>query len=478
MINNKILNYIKYISYKYNQSNILKYKFQENIYFQEIVYLLFIISFVFNFNCSIYAQSSQKVSLEKSEKIRIDSITISGAKTTKEFIILRELNFSAGDTVNQKILDYNESRVMSLRLFYSVEFKIFKKKSKNILNINVKESWYIFPVPFVKIQSNKISRSNYGIDLNWNNFRGRNETIRGFISFGYDPSYGLFYSNPVLISNTEISFSAGIVNQTINNKSKVAELIAGSDFDYKLFRVYAGLGYRINPFNAIYFRLGYSTVESQFTKNGITASGTTFDKVPSFTLFFKHDTRDLIQYPEDGLFTAAYITHKGFGLQNISYFITGFDFREYRKLFLTNLISKWRVAFRKTFGKTIPFYDYSYLGFNEFVRGHKNDERGGNNSLIGSLEFSYPLLKELEFSVKLPFLPQSLTSYLVSIRLSIFGDTGVTFNNDELITIKKFDSGYGVGLTILFLPYNALRFEYAFNEFGKGEFLFGTKFSF
>ncbi len=439
---------------------------------------LSIIAIVLVLDVNIYAQKSEPITLGNDVKVLIDSITITGAKVTEEFVILRELNFSVGDSVNKKSLDYNRARVMSLRLFFSVRFNLLNVDGRNVLNINVKEGWYIFPIPFFNVQSNDISRSKYGVILNWRNFRGRNESIRAFFSLGYNPSYGLFYSNPVLISNTEISFIAGIAKQTLNNKSQIAETIAGADFDYKVFNVYAGLGFRLNPYNIISFRLGYDYVKSPIAQNGITASGSDFDKVPSLTLSFKHDTRDLKQFPEEGLFASAFITHKGFGSQNISYFVTGLDFREYRKIFIDNLTTKWRIAYRKIFGDNKPFYDDPYLGFREFIRGHKNDEREGNNSLIGSLELSYPLVKEFGLNLKLPLLPQSLTSYLISIRLSVFGDTGVTYDNGEKIMISKFDSGYGIGLTILFLPYNAFRFEYAFNEFGKGEFLFGTKFSF
>jgi len=449
--------------------------YNNSIYFRGIL-LPIILLFIFVFNNVTFSRN--KANVDNDGAVRIDSIRIIGNKTTKDFIILRELDFSVGDTVTIKELEYNRSRIISLRLFYSVTLNVVPENGKNILVITVEESWYIFPVPFFNLQSNKLSRSTYGMILNWKNFRGRNETIHGLISLGYNPSFRLLYLNPVIIKNSEISFFSGISKQTVNNQSKLAETIAGNDFDYKVLSMFAGLGYRLNNYNEVSFTIGYEYIKSPFEIRQITASGNKSDKMPTFSLLYKHDTRDLKQYPEKGVFSSVFIKHKGFGLKGISYFITGFDFREYRKIFSTNFTAKWRIAFRKVFGKTVPLYDYSYLGFNEFMRGHKNDEREGENSIIGSLELSYSLIKEWVFSLKLPLLPSSMTSYLISIRLSIFGDTGTTFNNDEPIMINRFDTGYGFGLTILFLPYNAFRFEYAFNEYGKGEFLFGTKFPF
>ncbi len=425
-----------------------------------------------------YAQNSTKLNPQIDSKIRIDSIKICGSKITQDFVILRELTFVTGESVDESILEFNRNRVMSLRLFYWVLFEIQKSGEKNILIITVKESWYIFPVPFVNLQNNKFDRSNYGFFVTWRNFRGRDETLSGFVSFGYDPSYGFHYINPVLIPNTDISFSAGVVKQTVNNKSKEAASIAKKDFDYNYFNIFAGLGYRYKLYNEISIQLGYSYIQAPFAEKAITASGKNIDRLPTVTIMIQRDTRDLKQYPESGLFASIFLTHKGFGISDVSYFKTGLDFREYRKISNTNITSKWHLSFKKIFGKTLPLYDNAFLGFTEYVRGHKNDERGGNNLLLGSLEFTYPIVKEMEFSLKLPFLPRRLTSYAISLRLAIFGDTGVTYNNGQAISLNNFDSGYGIGLTILFLPYDALRLEYAFNEYGKGEFLVGTKFSF
>ena len=48
----------------------------------------------------------------------------------------------------------------------------------------------------------------------------------------------------------------------------------------------------------------------------------------------------------------------------------------------------------------------------------------------------------------------------------------------NLILARSLDSGWGFGFTLLILPYNAFRFEYAFNEYNEGEFILETGFSF
>lgn len=153
------------------------------------------------------------------------------------------------------------------------------------------------------------------------------------------------------------------------------------------------------------------------------------------------------------------------------------DFRGYQTI-LGDLSSKVRLFHRRTFGKLVPLYDYSYLGYSERIRGHSNNFIEANNSILTSAELSYPLLSEWNFSIKLPLIPQNLTSARVAIHFNLFADAGTVFNNGQPLIPRKFYSGYGVGLILLFLPYNALRLEYAINELGKGEVLFATGFSF
>ena len=118
------------------------------------------------------------------------------------------------------------------------------------------------------------------------------------------------------------------------------------------------------------------------------------------------------------------------------------------------------------------------LGFEYYTRGNRYLIREGNNRLLGSVELSYPILSEWNFAVDMPVLPNSLTRTRIALHLNIFADAATVFNNNEKILLEDFNSGYGIGLTILFLPYSAFRLEYAFNEQGIGEFLLESGISF
>lgn len=413
----------------------------------------------------------------KETLIQIDSIRISGNEITEEEIILRELDFKAGQKVTNSQLEFNKERIFSLGLFNKVELNVLEEKELQILEIEVFESWYIYPLPYLTIRDNRISRASYGLMLIYKNFRGRNETLTGLATFGYNPSYSLSYFNPVLISGENLTFGMSFGYTSILNRTLISKNLAGKNFEFDYLYSNLTLGYRLNLFNYLSLSPSFEYFELPPSVSSVSASKTNIDRVYSAILRYEFDNRNLKQFSDDGIFATTSFAKKGFGINNVNFNILSVDFREYRKLF-GDLAAKWRGFYRHTFGKNVPFYELSVLGDFEFIRGHKYDRREGNNYILGSAEVNYPIIKSWDLSLSVPYLPTRLTSARIGIYTNIFFDTGTTYNNGEPLILKNFDSGWGFGVTMLVLPYNAFRFEYSFNEYGKGEFILESGFSF
>ncbi|MGD8778279.1 MAG: POTRA domain-containing protein [Ignavibacteria bacterium] len=409
----------------------------------------------------------------------IDSILIAGNDITKEFIILRELDFEIGDTINFERIEFNKERVYSLGIFNFVDFNLSGDDQYKSLEIVVHESWYIFPLPFFTLRENSFEKSSYGLKLTWKNFRGRNENVRAIISLGYDPAYIVNYYNPLLVDDHDVSLGFSFSYSDIANKSERAEVLAGYEFDYKVKSADIYLGKRINNFNEIFLAAGVSDIKSPLTNNNykITASGDSNETLLYGGIQYLFDSRNLKQHANNGIYLSANFFHKGFGIQSINYNVYTIDFREYRKV-AGKLASKWRILYREVFGATVPYYDYSFLGIGEYVRGHSNEDREGLKLFLTSLEFNYSVIRDFDFSFKLPLIPKKLTSAKLSIYTDVFGDAGITYDNINEIKYAGFSKGWGFGVTFLFLPYKAFRFAYAFNEREEGEIIFGTGFSF
>ncbi|MFA7229433.1 MAG: POTRA domain-containing protein [Melioribacteraceae bacterium] len=441
--------------------------------------ILFITAFVifYSISLSIMAAEPDSLLINEDETVRIDSIRLTGNVKTEEAIILREMTFIAGDTVTGRILRFNRERIYSLGLFNRVDFFVTQNDNLNILEIVLAESWYLYPLPYFKAHNNEFDKATYGVNFTYKNFRGKNETLRAMIGLGYEPVYAVTFDNPSFSFENNIGLSITALYLRFNNKSTRAVNLVGEDFRYKIFSQSVSLSKRFNTFNIALLTLGFSYYENNHSIRGITASGGRIDRMPSLGISYQYDSRDLKQYSKNGLYAFLNINHKGFGINKAAYNNLEFDFREYRSI-IDPLSGKWRVALRTSFGNIIPFYDYSYLGYYEKIRGHFNEIREGKSYFLSSFELSFPIVRDWNFSLKLPLLPESLTSTRIGIYLTGFIDSGDAFGDNKSFSINNFYSGYGFGITILFLPFNAIRFEYAFNESGRGELIIGTGFSF
>lgn len=408
----------------------------------------------------------------------VDSIKITGNETTEDFVIYRELTFSKGDTLTKETAFYNRERVYSLGIFNHVNFIPSVFEGKNILNIQVEESWYIYPIPYVETKENKLTNLSYGIFLKLKNFRGRNETLTAALIFGYDPSYSLEYYNPNFLGDQNIFFSSRVGYSNRSNRSPQAELLYGQAFTQKFITGQLLLGRRFGLYHKLYFTSGITNVETNNFFPSINASNDRIDNNFNVGVGYEYDTRDLSMFPQKGIYLHLQYFFKGLGIDNINYRSAYFDFREYRNLF-GGLISKWRLSSKITAGNNVPFYDRPILGLDEKIRGHSSEKFEGDEFYTGAIEFYYPIIKELNIDLTfIPVIPDRLLSYRVGFYTQIFAETGVARFKKDPLKISNFNSGYGLGITLLVLPYQLFRVEVAFNEKMQAEMILDLGISF
>ena len=430
------------------------------------------------FSSLIYSQTTDSLFNSELYPFIVDSINITGNETTENFIILRELNFAVGDTLTQQNSIYNRERVYSLGIFNHVYFIPTIIDSKRILNIEVEEGWYIYPIPVIQATENDLNKLSYGMYLKLKNFRGRNEDITAYFLLGYDPTFGLNYYNPNIIGKENIFINSGMSYSNVSNKSPTAENLYGSNFRQKVIGARFTTGKRFGLFNRLYLNSGYTYIETPFYIPGVNASDNRIDNLVELGIGFEHDTRDLVQFPKDGIYSNLVYTAKGLGIDDISYGVASIDFREYRNIF-NGIIGKWRFASRFTFGDDVPYYDHSIIGNSEKIRGHYFEKFEGDDYYLTSVELYYPIIEELNIDLSfIPIIPDKLLSYRIGFYTQIFAETGMAKYKDEPLAINKFNSGYGLGLTFLILPYSILRVEVAFNEQLKSQFIFDLGVSF
>ena len=266
---------------------------------------------------------------------------------------------------------------------------------------------------------------------------------------------------------------------TSTNKSTVAEQIHGSQFEQKSITSRVQLGKRFGNYHWLYLNTGFDYIETPFYVKGINASNSSIDRTLILGASYVYDTRDLTLYASNGIYTFLNFEFKGLGIDGINYRVADLEFREYRKI-VERFTAKWRISLRHTAGETVPYYDYSYIGYSERVRGYFHDgTREGNDRFLGSVEINYPIIQETRINLYfVPLLPRSLLSYRVALIAGLFGDTGTTRNASEPVSIKNFNTGYGTGISLLLLPYFICRLEFAINDNGQTEWIFDLGASF
>jgi len=417
-------------------------------------------------------------------KFVVGDIKIFGNEITKDYVILDELPFTVGDTISTADLSYAKERVYSLKLFNFVDVVTNYKNPRRVI-ILVKEAWYIFPVPFIIFRKNSIKYSNYGMDVLWKNFRGRNETIMATLSFGFDPNFSGSYFNPNFIGrNVRLSLAAGTVS--FSNKSVAfEETVAKENFSMRSYYGTVGLGYRFDYHGKADFFVSYRTfsLDKPYASDYF-ASRKDKESSVIFSLNIVRDTRNLTMNASAGFYfslTAGITLFPGINnnaeTDELKYNMNVlFDFRKYTELFDFAILRTRLKAMAFPFSTYIPYYDKAYFGYTTYIRGHAYDISEGDRYFLANFELAIPFVNDFRYSLDLPLIPNGLTATRFGAQILLFFDAGKVSNS--FIVGEKIPYGYGVGLNLLLLPYNEFRFAFAGNERGEWEFLFETGFSF
>lgn len=406
---------------------------------------------------------------------RIRLILVQGNEKTKEEIILREMKLKQGDKLNLAEMEKDRLRIQNLGIFNRVEIDIVPTNQGAILVVSVSEMWYIFPYPIIFRNERDWSRISVGAGLLYTNFRGRREVIDFSGWLGFNPAVRLSYSNPWIFGKAKLYTSFSVFARKIRNQTFTVldSVVTENQMGFKWT-----IGKRFGHFTFIDVNLGYRQLTLSPDEVGGTLSSSGRDRLPHLGFSFKYDSRDLWEYAHKGNYVNIWATKTGWFGKTIDYFRYGVDLRKYFPVGPTTLA--FRAATNLSHGK-IPVYEQVHFGFITRIRGHFRERSVGENLLIGSAEFRFPILP-ISYHDWGPF--QSMGRYGTNFRFGVNGglfvDTGALWGlpQNEKLTENDFISGWGAGLHF-FLPYNMLiRAEYGFNEDWDGQIIIDALVSF
>lgn len=441
---------------------------------------------------------------DTAEKIIIGNITIEGNKTTKSFIITRELTFSQGDTIERSVFEtmmkQSEKNLMNTSLFNFSDIETnadsLNPEIQNIF-ISLTERWYLWPVPIFELaetnfntwwQGKDFSRTNYGIYVVKENFRGRKELIRFKLQLGFTEQFALQYQVPYINKKQTlgVSVTAGYwgnheVNYgTLLNKRQFIKINEKYMREEKYSRL--TFTYRKKLYTSQLLELQYidgeiadtiAVTAPDYFKNGTS-------KMKYFYLLwqFRHDKLDYKPYPLEGYYYGIDLIKYGLGILPsepntlTAYFSIAKHHAVSPRFYFSN------GAYLKLNFFKPPSYSFQRgLGYDDFVRGYEYYVIDGQNYGLLRTNLKYLLLKSNEEKVPL-IKNEKFGKFFYSVYLNAFLDLGYVNDNlyfKENPLANTLMQGTGIGLDFMTYYDMVLRAEYSINRMREPGFYLSFK---
>lgn len=428
------------------------------------------------------------------EKIRIDSIKITGNKRTKATIILRELDFKQGDTLLTKQLTQrlkkNQEQVYNTRLFNAVKISIENQEANHLtLLITVEERWYIFPALVFELtdpnfnvwwkeHQHDLERTEYGMRFIHHNFRGLREVLQANIILGYTQKLELTYKIPYINKKQTIGIqpivsyirNREIPYQTLNFKQQLYKDTINNAFVRQRFRIGTSVTNRPNIYTTHFWQLTYfnHTIQKKVAllNPSYFLAGRTKQQYFQLQYEFINDHRDIRAYPLTGYYLKFQVTRLGLGIfKDIGINQLLVNCSRYFQL-ADRVFAGMNTRLWFAFPIEQPYFNEKGLSGNtSYVRGYELYVIDGQSFGLFRSLLKYKLLdKKLQNPL---FNIEQLKTLSLALYLKIYGELGyvqhtstTTMTSELANTLLK---GGGVGLDIVTIYDVTIGLEYSWN---------------
>ncbi len=431
--------------------------------------------------------------------IIIADITIHGNKRTKPFIIDREILFKQGDYLPGselgKKLILAQQQLMNTSLFTSVSVYIHSLQGGLVfINIDVKERWYFFPLPYFKLvdrnfnqwwveQKASLNRVNYGIKFQQNNVSGRNDKLAINLITGYSRQVQLKYEQPYAFNSLKSGYSIAF------SFSNQRELNYGTEYSKQVFykqdkfvlqslRAEAAYLYRPAIKTRHTFRVGYTRNEVSDTVIKLNPfyypNGKNKVAYPEFSYTVQYASTDYNPYPTEGIIWDISLIRKGLNkdidLTQLQYHIN-YAMPVSPK---TNLNLQSAGILKIPFNQ--PYVNQQVFGYGDaFQRGLEYYVTDGVAGIMGRAT-----LRTQVFSTILKTPPRSKKDISIPFRFYLKAgvDGGYTYSRTPRNSLlsNKFLFTQMFGADMVFVNYDIVfKFEYSFNQLGESGLFFHVR---
>jgi outer membrane protein assembly factor BamA len=433
-------------------------------------------------------------------RVLVHQINIKGNRRTKDYMIRREIQFKAGDSLDtwdlSNTLQLARQQVYNTTLFNEVKIDLSMISAYEVdVNVSVKERWYLFPAPqFQPIDRNlnewlvkykgDLSRVNYGVKFVHYNFSGRRDPLRIYLLNGYTRNISFSYSQPY--SNRSLTQGFGIGGGFSQNREMAYktsydnQILFFKKEDFVKKNWYLNLSLRLQKgilsrqvlnLSYSYLKVNDSIITPEYNPSFFNAKGTSKSLI-DFSYTWRYANVNNIAYPLKGVTAFASFGKRGLGLTGgINLFNTEVGYSLYRAH-----KNNWYTSMQFLGNIKLPF-DQPYINQRALGYGETN-LRGLEYYVVDAV--AYALVKStlrkkiLSFSIPFPFKSKTHTNIPFTFFAKTYADLGSTYNKRKYLTNlnNRFLYSGGFGIDILSLYDLNLRLEYSFNQLGESGLFF------
>jgi len=433
--------------------------------------------------------------------ITISDIIITGFKKTRPYIIQREVPFKKGDhflySNLQERLGLCKQQLMNTTLFVDVDVKPVALDSNHIyILINVKERWYLFPIPYFKIvsrnfntwwveENHNFSRVEYGLKFMQNNVSGRNDHLNFWLISGFTQQFSVRYDNPNIDNKLKNGINIGFGfsrNRELNygmdstHPNKIG--FVKQDNRFIINRSYVDFAYTYRPairtrhtVKASYVNIGIDDLVLKLNPDYLASSAKRL-KYADLSYTLSYTNLDYIPYPLKG-FAGDATLYKRFGKN----------------------ANMWQISAKGNYN--VQFYPGSYIQLQATgLARYPFNQPYISNNLMGSTDFymrglEYYVIEGvaggvaratvknevLSFNLRNPVNSKTHDKIPFRVFLKGYGDLGYSYTPNYGISKlnNKLLRTWGAGIDIVTFYDIVLRFEYSFNQIGDKGLFFHTQ---
>jgi len=437
--------------------------------------------------------------------VKIASVTVTGNKKTKADIILRELTFSVGDSLNGTYFleqcERSRQNIFNLKLFNFVSTTI-DTISPGLIAINyaVIERWYLWPAPIFEyvdpnlntwFKTRDLRRVNVGFELSHDNFRGRNEKLKLKAKFGYNDAIELSYTKPYINKLKTLGLGLGIGYQQryevnyglLENKrllhAKPGEVVrqltfANAEVFYRPKQYFKA--FVLSQFRAIHITDSVKIKNPDYLPS--TDNNAQYIGVKVGVAF---DKRNRAAYPSKGLQVRSEFYKPSLGIINkdankvLVFNTTATNYFPFTERLSLGLGFKYVKTWYKN---SLPYIWQQSLGYSNEIRGYEYYIIDGENLVNLKSNVNVSLIKPKNFNIGF-IKDERFSKLFLGLNLNVFLDAAYAQNKLDIYNnplLNAWQYGYGLGLDVTSYYDKVFRIDCSWNKQGDfGFYLHFTK---